>query len=44
MRAGEPVLLDANRTPGVAVTLSQMIKAGHRNLAEGLDLLIRERC
>jgi hypothetical protein len=41
---GEPVLIDANRTPGVAATLSAMIRAGHPNLAEGLDLLIRERC
>ena len=41
---GEAYLIDANRTPGVAVALSRMIRAGHANLAEGLDLLIRERC
>jgi hypothetical protein len=41
---GEAVLLDANRTPGVTPTLSQMIDAGNANLAEGLDVLIRERC
>jgi hypothetical protein len=41
---GEAVLLDANRTPGIAMTLEGMIRAGHRNLAEGLDGLIRERC
>ncbi len=41
---GEPVLLDANKTPGVTPTLSEMIDAGHANLAEGLDQLIRERC
>ena len=41
---GEPVLLDANRTPGLAAALDRMIRAGHQNLAEGLDKLIRERC
>jgi hypothetical protein len=41
---GEPALLDANRTPGLAAALDQMIRAGHQNLAEGLDALIRERC
>ena len=40
---GEPVLLDANRTPGVTPTLAEMINAGNANLAEGLDLLIQER-
>jgi hypothetical protein len=44
MHDGEPVLLDANRTPGLADALDRMIRAGHRNLAEGLDALIRERC
>ena len=41
---GEPVLFDANRTPGVALTLSELTDAGYANLAEGLDLLIKERC
>lgn len=41
---GEPILLDANRTPGVANSLADMIRAGHANLAEGLDHLVRERC
>ena len=41
---GEPILLDANRTPGVANSLAEMINAGHANLAEGLDRLVRERC
>ena len=40
---GKAILLDANRTPGVTPTLSDMIAAGNANLAEGLDLLIRER-
>jgi hypothetical protein len=41
---GQAILLDANKTPGVTPTLSQMIDAGNANLAEGLDQLIRERC
>ena len=39
---GEPVLIDANRTPGVARAVNEMVKSGARNLAEGLDALIRE--
>lgn len=38
---GEPVLLDTNRTPGVASAIRPMMKAGARNLAEGLDELLR---
>ena len=41
---GEPVLLDANRTPGLAATLDAMIRADQPRMAEGLDRLIRERC
>jgi hypothetical protein len=37
---GEPMLLDANRTPGVAPTIRPMMKKGARNLAEGLEELI----
>lgn len=38
---GKPILLDANRTPGVALAIRPMMKAGARNLAEGLDELVR---
>jgi hypothetical protein len=41
MHRGEPVLLDANRTPGSAKRIESVMKAGARNLAEGLDELIR---
>lgn len=41
MHNGTPILLDANRTPGVALPLRSMMKAGARNLAEGLDELVR---
>jgi hypothetical protein len=37
---GEAMLLDANRTPGVAQTIRPMMKRGARNLAEGLEELI----
>ena len=37
---GQPLLLDANRTPGVAPAIEGMLKAGARNLAEGLDALL----
>jgi hypothetical protein len=40
---GTPVLLDANRTPGTAQTIREMMKAGARNLAEGLDELIKAK-
>ncbi len=40
VRQGEAILLDANRTPGLSPTLSQFIKDGARNLAEGLAALI----
>lgn len=43
MHDGEPVLLDANRTPGVAAAIRPLMKAGAPNLAEGLDELIRAR-
>jgi len=41
MHDGVPVLLDANRTPGIAQAIRPMMKAGARNLAEGLDALVR---
>ena len=37
---GRPVLLDANRTPGVARRLQSVMEKGARNLAEGLDELL----
>jgi hypothetical protein len=37
MHEGQPILLDANRTPGVAQAIRPMMKAGARNLAEGLN-------
>jgi hypothetical protein len=40
MQDGEPVLLDANRTPGTASAIREMMKKGARNLAEGLHDLI----
>lgn len=40
MHDGEPVLLDANRTPGTAVSIQEHTKKGARNLAEGLNALI----
>lgn len=40
---GVPVLLDANRTPGTSATLREFLREGNRNLAEGLDMLIRPR-
>ena len=38
---GKPILIDANRTPGIAHTILPMMKAGARNLAEGLDEILR---
>ena len=38
---GKPILLDANRTPSTALTIMALIKAGARNLADGLDKLVR---
>jgi hypothetical protein len=40
MRGGEPVLLDANRTPGVAAAILPLMKAGAPALAQGLAELI----
>jgi hypothetical protein len=42
MHDGAPVLLDANRTPGTARAIEQLMKSGARNLAEGLDGLLRQ--
>ena len=39
---GVPVLLDANRTPGLAPNLRQFFLAGTTKLAEGLDRLIAD--
>lgn len=41
MRDGRPILLDVNRTPGIAPALEPIIKTGARNLAEGLLALIK---
>jgi hypothetical protein len=43
MRDGEQVLLDANRTPGVAIAIRPLMEAGAPKLAEGLDQLIKAR-
>jgi len=43
MHDGRAVLIDANRTPGTARSIEGFMSAGSRNLAEGLDGLIRER-
>ena len=40
MHDGEPVLLDANRTPGVATAIQPLLKEGAPNLAEGLHGLL----
>lgn len=40
MHDGEPVLFDANRTPGLAKRVAPLSKAGARNLAEGLHELV----
>jgi hypothetical protein len=37
---GEPILLDANRTPGVARAIQPLIAKGALNLAEGLNALV----
>lgn len=37
---GEPVLLDANRTPGTAGPIRELLEKGARNLAEGLNEMI----
>lgn len=37
---GEPILLDANRTPGVAQAIQPLIAKGALNLAEGLSALV----
>ena len=37
---GEPVLLDANRTPGIATAIRPMMKKGAPNLARGLHELL----
>lgn len=41
MHGHEPILLDANRTPGVAQALQPLIRKGAMNLAQGLDELLR---
>ena len=41
MHEGAPVLLDTNRTPGTARAIEPLMKGGARNLAEGLDELMR---
>jgi hypothetical protein len=43
MHDGEPVLLDANRTPGVAAAIRPLMEAGAPKLAEGLGELIEAR-
>jgi len=40
MHEGEPFLLDANRTPGIAAAIRPMMKKGALNLAEGLQALV----
>jgi hypothetical protein len=40
---GQPVLLDANRTPGNPRNLQDHVRKGAQNLAEGLDALLRAR-
>jgi hypothetical protein len=40
---GQPVLLDANRTPGNPRNLQDHVKKGAQNLAEGLDALLRRK-
>lgn len=40
MQDGEPILFDANRTPGVATSLMPLMKKGALNLAEGLAEII----
>jgi len=40
---GQPILLDANRTPGASQTLRDYLKANAGNLATGLDEQIRAR-
>ena len=37
---GEALLLDANRTPGIAAAIRPMMKKGALNLAEGLHALL----
>lgn len=37
---GEPLLLDANRTPGMAQAIQPLIAKGAPNLAEGLNALL----
>ena len=41
MSDGEAILLDANRTPGTARAIEPLVSAGARDLAEGLDALLR---
>lgn len=41
MHDGQPMLLDANRTPGTATAIRPLVKAGAPKLATGLDELIR---
>lgn len=41
MHDGKPLLLDTNKTPGVSRAIESVMKSGVRNLAEGLEGLIR---
>jgi len=40
MHEGEPILLDANRTPGIAQAIRPMLRKGALNLAQGLHELV----
>jgi ubiquinone/menaquinone biosynthesis C-methylase UbiE len=40
MHQGEPLLLDANRTPGAAASIRELMAKGARNLAEGMHELL----
>ncbi|WP_202292640.1 hypothetical protein [Mesorhizobium sp. 131-2-1] len=42
MHEGRAVLLDANKTPGRARSLSSFVAAGNSNLADGFEELIRQ--
>jgi Flp pilus assembly protein CpaB len=37
---GEPILLDANKTPSASPALRAFLQAGMRNLAEGIQEMI----
>jgi hypothetical protein len=40
LHEGRPVLLDVNRTPALPGNLSEVVKAGMRELAKGIDALL----